>query len=254
MKRKQLLWGMILLTYACLSLANPAPGYAGQADQAQPAKPSTQEPSSVVPQLVLKTYTLAHIKPEELLKAARVLLEDASFSDNMITVLIWNGRIPKFEELLRKLDVEKKTVYFQVFAIVASREPGAKTNDTIENKELKRVLDELRSLWNFNTYNIDGPSFATVREGSEQSIHKLVTNRPLNLLLSNVKVVGEDIGKRTVSIEELKLTGLLGRDQETVFLDTRDTTLKENGYLVAGVSGYGSATIALILVIKAEIK
>jgi hypothetical protein len=235
-------------------LAKPAPGYAGQADQTQPAKPATQEPSSMVSQLVLKTYTLAHIKPEELLKAARVLLEDASFSDNMITVKIWNGRIPKFEELLRKLDVEKKTVHFQVFAIVASREPGAKTNDTIENKELKRVLDELRSLWNFNAYNVDGPSFVTVHEGSEQSVLKLVTNRPLNLFLSNVKVVGEDIGKRTVSIEELKLTGLLGRDQETVFLDTRDTTLKENGYLVAGVSGYGSAAIALILVINAEIK
>ena len=254
MNRKRLLLGMILISCFCLSWANSAPSFSCQADQEQPAKPSTQELSSMVSQLVLKTYTLAHIKPEELLKAARVLLEDASFSDNMITVLIWNGRIPKFEELLRKLDVEKKTVHFQVFAIVASREPGAKTNDAIENKELKRVLDELRSLWNFNTYNIDGPSFVTVREGSEQSSLKLVTNRPLNLFLSNVKVVGEDIGKRTVSIEELKLTGLLGRDQETVFLDTRDTTLKENGYLVAGVSGYGSAAIALILVINAKIK
>ena len=39
-----------------------------------------------------------------------------------------------------------------------------------------------------------------------------------------------------------------------VYVDTHDVSVKENGYLVAGVSGYGSATKALILVISAVIK
>jgi len=37
-------------------------------------------------------------------------------------------------------------------------------------------------------------------------------------------------------------------------VDTHDVELKEKGYLVAGVSGFGSATKALILVVSAEIK
>ncbi|MGA2533478.1 MAG: hypothetical protein ABSG19_10635 [Candidatus Aminicenantales bacterium] len=325
-----------------------------------------------MPDLVIKTYALKHIKPEELLKATRIFIEDASFSDSMVTIKIWSSRIPKFEEMLNKLDVEKKTIQFQIFAIRASRErveekkdkAGQETSaadltktggtitarpitsmdfpakytgklvslkfkqtdirdvilylaesaglnvifdpdiqgtvtcdlkdipwdqaldmvlmqnrmgkviegkfmrigwiralspeksEVIENKELNRVLDELRTLWNFKTYEVDGPSFVTVREDSGPNNFKLVTNRQLNVVVSNAKVVGEEPGKRSISIEQLKLIGMdpYRNTIDYVYIDTKDVTLKEKGYLVAGVSGLGSATTALILVVSAEIK
>jgi hypothetical protein len=125
--------------------------------------------------------------------------------------------------------------------------------ETLENKDLKKVLDELNALWNFKSYEVDGPSFLTVKEDSGLNT-KLVTNRPLNLLISNVRVRGGVPGKRTISIEHLKLSGM-ANFVDYVFIDTHDVELKEKGYLVAGVSGYGgSSKQALILVISGEIK
>jgi len=369
MNRKQLLYGMIFLSCLCLIWATPAPCFSSQADQAAQTKSVASESSNKSLGMVMRTYTLKHIKPEEFLKAARLYLTDATSYGQTINVVIYEGSVPKFEEMLNKLDVEKKTIQFQVFAIVASRgrveekknkegqeTPGAdltktggpttakpitsmdfplkytgkpvslkfkqadlrdvvlylaefaglnvifdpdvqatvtcdlkdipwdqaldivlmqnkmgkviegkilrvariralspEKSDAIENKDLKRVLDELKTLWNFKTYEVDGPSFVTVREDTEPNNFKLVTNRALNLVVSNVKVIGDELGKRTVSIEQLKLTGMMNF-ADYVFVDTHDVTLKENGFLVAGVSGYGSATNALILVISAEIK
>jgi hypothetical protein len=134
-----------------------------------------------------------------------------------------------------------------------SRERNPGKGDEIENKELKKVLDELKSLWNFKTYEVDGPSFLTVQEDSGPDNFKLVTNRALNLIVSNVKVRGDEPGKRTVAIEQLKLSGTVNF-ADYIFVDTHDVALREKGYLVAGVSGYGSSSNALILVITAEIK
>jgi type II secretory pathway component GspD/PulD (secretin) len=386
MNWKHLLCGMILLSCLCFLWANPAPCFSSQSDQAAQTKNVAPESSNKSLGMVIKTYTLKHIKPEEFLRAARLYLTDSTSYGNTINVVIWEGNVQKFEELLNKLDVEKKTIQFQVFAIVASRDreevrqskeirersgpvqavpitlidvptnqaapaaaPSSKItvsaaqkekyagetislkfkeadlrdvvlylaefahlnvvfdadvrgvvtcnlenipwdqaleiilkqnnmgktiegkvlrvaplrilnreqnpekSDTIENRELKRVLDELKTLWNFKTYEVDGPSFVTVREDSGPDNFKLVTNRALNLVVSNVKVMGDEPGKRTVSIEQLKLTGMTNFT-DYVFVDTHDVTLKEKGYLVAGVSGYGSSTNALILVISAEIK
>jgi hypothetical protein len=318
----------------------------------------SQAGQSVVESRQIKSYTLKHIKPERFLQAAKLFYEDATFVDQTITVKIWNSRIPEFEALLKKLDVERKTVQFQVFAVIASRKPvneqslggatetppaamgdipvagdavtlklkdgklrdvvlylanvarlnvvfdaavqGVVTCDlkdipwkkaleivlaqnrmdmaiegnvlwiapagrlgdirssarrtSLENKDLKNVLDELNTLWNFTSYEVDGPSFLTIREDSGSNSYKLVTNRPLNLLVSNVRVSGEEAGKRTISIEQLKLSGM-ANFVDYVYLDTREVTLKEKGYLVAGVSGYGSSSErALILVINGEIR
>jgi hypothetical protein len=372
MIRKQLIFGTVILICLSVIRGNSAPRFSSQVDQAAQAKNVVPESSNKTLGMVMKTYTLKHIKPEEFLKAARLLLSDATTYGNTINVLIYEGNVLKFEEMLGKLDIEKKTIQFQVFAIVASREreedrkmkesreqsaavaltaslpssnqkmsPPAKEkytgelislnyketdlrdvvlnlakfarlnvvfdadvrgivtcnlqeipwdqaldiilrqnnmgktlegnvlrvaplrvlsreqnpdkSDVIENKELKRVLDELKALWNFKTYEVDGPSFVNVREDTGPNNFKLVTNRALNLVVSNVKVIGDEPGKRTVSIEQLKLTGMMNF-ADYVFVDTHDVTLKEKGYLVAGVSGYGPATNALILVISAEIK
>ena len=358
MNRKRLFLGMIIVSYLCLGCANPVLCFSRQDDQGQPTKAATQELPSKFPQSVLKTYTLKHIKPEAILDMALLYVIQAKYFENMLTVRIMDDQIPKFEELLNKLDVEKKTIQFQVFAIVASRdqdeerktilpspspkpspsekekytgepitlkyketdlrdvvlglaqfarlnvifdadvrgivtcnlqdvpwdqaldiilkqnnmgktiegkvlriaplrilsrEQNPEKGDVIENKDLKKVLDELKTLWNFKTYEVDGPSFLSVHEDSGPNNFKLVTDRSLNLVVSNVKVLGDEAGKRTVSIGQLKLTGRTNF-VDYVFVDTADVLLKEKGYLVAGVSGYGSAANALILVISAEIK
>ncbi len=331
-----------------------------QQNPLQQKKAANQDASGQTPdrlQIVIKTYTLEHIKPDELLRATKFYYEDASFVDNLVTLRIWNNRVPAFEEMLAKLDVERKTVQFQVFAVIASRlqdvkrklkegieesvtQKGGKgteqrvslkftdtnlrdivrymaelaglnvvfdaavkgvvtcdlnevtwmqaldlilkqnkmdkaiegnvlwiapigrlgrvrsssTHETLENKDLKKVLDELNSLWNFSTYEVDGPSFLTLRETSGPNSFKLVTNRPLNLQVTNVKVRGTEIGKRTIFIEHLKLSGM-ANFVDYVFIDTHDVVIDEKGYLVAGVSGYGSSSHqALILVLNAEIK
>ncbi len=371
MIRKQLIFGTVILICLSVIWGNSAPCFSSQADQDQ-QKASVSKPETNATRLIIKTYILKHIKPEAILSVARLYAAEASFFENNLTLKIWDYQITKFEEMLNKLDVEKKTIQFQVFAIVASRDreedrkmkesrdqaaavaltaslpssnqktsPPAKEkytgelislnyketdlrdvvlmlakfarlnvvfdadvrgivtcnlqeipwdqaldiilrqnnmgktlegnvlrvaplrvlsreqnpdkSDVIENKELKRVLDELKALWNFKTYEVDGPSFVNVREDTGPNNFKLVTNRALNLVVSNAKVIGDEPGKRTVSIEQLKLTGMMNF-ADYVFVDTHDVTLKEKGYLVAGVSGYGPATNALILVISAEIK
>ncbi len=383
---RRTLWVWSLTILLAMSLSGPVPGFSGQTGPEFSAALETKSASdlqvSLEPQaasqvksgsneLIIKTYTLKHIKPEAVVNVARLYDAEASFYDNVLTVKIWSYRIPAFEELLKKLDVEKKAIQFQVYAVVASRDgeeagrpsesrsqaapiasPGAanvkqkagspgtasysgapitlKFNEAdlrtvvlylagfahlnvvfdpdvrgvvtcnlenipwdqaldiilaanqmgkiqdgntvriaplrvlaggavqektaaIENKDLKRVLDELKALWNFRSYEVDGPSFVTVKEDSGPDNFKLVTNRQLNLIVSNAKVVGDEPGKRTITVEQLKLTGMTNF-VDYVFVDTHDVSIKENGYLVAGVSGFGSATKALILVISAVIK
>jgi type II secretory pathway component GspD/PulD (secretin) len=378
MNRNRLLIASVLVAMIGSVLAPRARPFSGPVSQEPARQPAVESqkanPPKQMPQQVVKTYTLKHIRPEAILDVIGLYVDaKASHIGNVLTVKIWDYQVPKLEELLKKLDIEKKTVQFQVFAVVASREsgeerrpeaakgqaaavaqtatlkssPGAKTiaagepsykgepisiklKDTdirdvvlyianiarlnvvfdaevrgtiscniedmpwdqaldlilkqaqmgrkiegktlqvaplkifgseqgqrkaeaLENRELKKVLDELKALWNFKAYDVDGPSFLTVLEDSGPNNFKLVTNRALNLILSNVRVQGDEPGQRVISIEQLKLTGMTNF-AEYVFVDTRDLALKEKGYLVAGVSGYGSASSALILVLNAEIK
>jgi hypothetical protein len=365
---------IIGLGLCCLVWSYPSADLLGQADQVD-KQTTTAAPPSKQLGMVYRTYALKHIKPEALLRAAKMFFTDATSFDNSVTVLIYEGHIPRFEELLGRLDVEKKTIQFQIYAVVASREreeqktgkvpeetpvnpparigassPAASRGDStekktyrgepislkfkdvdvrdvvltiaelarlnvvfdpqvygkvtcnlkdipwdealdivlsqnrlgqaiegkilkiapqqvvfgreqdldkedvIENKELKKVLDELRAVWNFKTYVVDGPTFLTAREDSAANNVKLVSNRPLNVVITNPKIGPEEAGKRTISIEQVMLTGPSMTSSDTVYLNTHDILLKEKGYLVAGVSGYQSSRSALILVISAEIK
>ena len=146
--------------------------------------------------IVIKTYFLKHIDPDELYEAAKLYLEDATAHKNSISVRIYNKNIPDFEALLKKLDVEKKTVLFKVFTVIASRhEP--KEKEAIENKDLKSVLDELESLWKFKSYKLDGPSFLTVRDGSGYNFFKLVsTAYNFSMHIEHVNVRGGGQGGR----------------------------------------------------------
>jgi hypothetical protein len=206
-------------------------------------------------EIVIKTYFLKYIEPDELLDAAKLYIRDVSAYKDSISVRIYRKHVPDFEALLKKLDVEKKTVQFKVYTVIASREEQEE-KEVIANKDLKRVLDELESLWKFKSYTLDGPSFLTVKDGSGNNYFKLVsTTYNFNLRILHVSLKGEQ-GERIISVGQIQLRQRISAPSgsEQTLINTENVTLKEKGYLVAGVSGIGSSGKALILIINAEIK
>ena len=115
---------------------------------------------------VLKTYQLKHIRPEDLINATRLYIIDSTVYKDTVTVKILNKNVSTFEELLKKMDVEKKSILFKAYTIMAFRESANKQEqEEIEDKELKQVLDELNKLWKFQSYQIDKPFFIDVSLG-----------------------------------------------------------------------------------------
>jgi len=216
---------------------------------------------------VLKTYSLKYISAREFMNAAKFYVLDFSGSENALTVRIQKKNIPAFEDLLKKLDVEKRNIQFQVYTIMASKELPSHTpglienflkNETkeIENRDLKRVLDEMKGLWNFKHYWVDSPSFLMVKDGSVSNSFRLVSNRNLNLSLAQIQVKGDEPGKRIISVGIIQLQESTS-DENSNLINTSDIAFKEKGYLVVGVSGLSSSGwggMALILIINAEIK
>ena len=212
---------------------------------------------------IVKTYSLKFVNSNDLVRAAKFYLYDSTSSGSTLTVKIPRKYIPDFEALLKKLDVEKKNIQLQVYTIFASKtefpkdmmQSEAKEGTSgIEDRELKKVLDELKSLWNFKYYFVESPSFLVVKDGSSQNSFKLVSSRYNHQLnVGDTQIRGEETGKRIISI------GRIWLDQEANFqkgtiIQTSDITFKENGYLVVGVSGSMGSGLALILVISAVIK
>ena len=217
--------------------------------------------------LVVKTYSLKYINTSEFMRSAKFYVYDSTGTESSLTVRIAKRNIPDFEALLKKLDVEKKNIQFQVYAILALKDDplenpwGQTETKEITDRDLKRVLDEMKGMWNFKHYLVDSPSFLIAKDGSGSTRAKLVGRYDLELLLRNVQLRGEEPGKRIVSVGEIGLTQRRGVSAQAgniddVLIDTNDITLKEKGYLVVGVSGLqaGLRNGALILVISAEIK
>jgi hypothetical protein len=214
---------------------------------------------------VLKTYSLKYISVAEFMRSARLFVFDSTGSENALTVRIHRMNIPAFEDLLKKLDVEKRNIQFQVHTIVASKDlpsgdpyENLLKNETkeIENRDLKRVLDEMKGLWNFKHYWLDSPSFLMVKDGSGSNFFKLVSSRDLVMDILHVQVKGDEPGKRIISIGQIQLSQEIMGGGRIKLIDTNDITFKEKGYLVVGVSGFRTSYsgLALILVINAEIK
>ncbi len=221
----------------------------------EPDKQASQDPEEIV----LKTYSLKFITPREISSVAKLYIIDSTGTEDTITVKIMKKNIPEFEKLLKKMDVEKKAVLVKVFTVIASKKQETQEDEVIENKGLKRVLDELNSLWKFQSYKIDGPSFLIVKDGSGSNFFKLVSSTSdLNMYILHVDVRGEKPDKRMVSIGQIQLKWVdsFGKNEQTL-ISTKDVTLKENGYLVVGVSGFPFGKDigrALILIINAEIQ
>jgi len=210
---------------------------------------------------VLKTYQLKHIRPEDLINATRLYIIDATVYKDTVTVKILNKNVSTFEELLKKMDVEKKSILFKVYTIMAFRESREKEEQAeIEDKGLKQVLDELEKLWKFQSYQIDKPFFITVKEDSGSSFFKLASEfyGSLGLRIQQVNLNSDKPGKRNITIGQLKLLSssplASNMGNEQIFIDSNNIKVKEDGYLVVGVSGMSTRGKVLILVISAEIK
>jgi hypothetical protein len=245
--------------------AAAAEQYKAQAEKIQEEQRAAAARQMAELEVVVKTYTLRYVNPRELVEAGRLYLMDQTISNNILTVRMRIRDIPAFEDLIKKMDVEKKNILFQVYTIVASRDPFSEAylktlprspNEEIENKGLKKVFEELKGLWNFKSYFVDNPSFIAVKDGSGLASMKLVTTSYYDLYIHilHVQARGDEPGKRIISVGQIQLTQSL--PVKETLIDTRDLSFKENGYLVVGVSGTGSSEPgkALILVINAEIK
>ncbi len=259
MKTKKGWMSLVLALIALSALAIPtSPALVQDAGQIA-GKPAQDDYVSVI-----KTYTLRYIDPRELLNLAKLYVLNSTASGNIITIQIHKINIPDFEALLRKVDVEKKSIQFRIYTILASRETpeegGGKTprGQSMEslNPEARKVLDELKGLWNFKSYRADNPSFLVVKDGAGSSFCRLVSDwSGFDLHLQNPQINGDEPGKRTIHVGEIQLRQTLANGNVTTLIATSDVTFKENGWLVVGVSGLaGPSAQALILVLGAEIK
>lgn len=198
--------------------------------------------------LVTKTYTLKYVSPREVDRALGAYFHNSSYERNgdLFTVRIIPANLEQFEKMLKELDAPRKAIQFRIFTLIASNE--GKT-ESIDNPDLSRVLKELQKLLSFKAYRLDGVSLLTANDRSDRSSIKLSSHTPklnLSFNLFRIKVMKEK-GDRLVKIQSLEL-----KHEKTVLIGT-SATIKENGYLVAGVSKIGENGDSLILVINADI-
>lgn len=211
---------------------------------------------------VTRTYFLDHVPPwtvERTLKA--YLLRPAVYDrgKNVITVVLKKSDLPRFERLLKKIDVERKEILFRVFTVIASN--TSRESDVFANKDLERVLTELHKVLSFRSFRLDGVSALTVRDGQEKGNLMLASSATLELELENIAIKTNASGKRSVGFRfELKQTHdkpVQMKEGPQFIRDEllqSETSVKENGFLVAGVSKIGKNGDSLVLIINAEIK
>lgn len=209
-----------------------------------------------VSHVVTKTYVLKYVRPDVVRNTLRQYFGQYSYDNNsnMLTIKIYRENIPKFEELLKKLDVEKKKILIRIFTVIASNEGKA---GVVRNKDLQQVLSELQKVLSFKSFHLDGASAITVNDGQDCEL-RLSSKSPLLLELDDISIKGEKQGERTIAFEfELrqKTEPFVLKDGNIVYetLIESETSVKEKGYLVAGVSKIGNGD-SLVLVINAEIK
>jgi hypothetical protein len=265
-----LMTAISLLAGSSLSLFAQTAKEAPAAQEASTAAAQTQAVEQKEPQkkpaaddrnyMMVKTYELKYISATEFMRSAKFYVLDSTGTESSLTVRIYGNNIPEFEALLKKLDVEKRNIQFQVYTIIASKDqpPERFKNNFVSetqgiaDKDLKRVLDEMKGLWNFKYYWVDSPSFLVVKDGAAGSMFKLVSPYDFDMNVLRVQLRGDEPGKRIISVGQIKLSQTM--NQHSTLIETSDVTFKEKGYLVVGVSGMIGSGQALILVISAEIK
>lgn len=206
---------------------------------------------------VTKTYVLKHITSRTVPEALTKYVWTKSYDNegNMLTVTMPRENIAKFEELLKQLDVEKRKILVRVFTVIASREN--KVSD-IRERGLKEVLGELQKVLSFNSYSLDGVSAITVMEGQRSSALTLSSQSPLRLDIERIRIHGDTPGARAAAFEFSlrQKQDMRNKDGNIIYeeLIASETSVKENGYLVAGVSKIGKNGDSLVLIINVEIR
>jgi len=209
-------------------------------------------------EVITKTYILKNISP----RAAQVTLNQYIYSSsfdndgNMLTVTIPRENIVRFEELLRQLDTEKKKIFIRIFTVIASQD---NKGGEIQNKELKQVLSELQKILTFNSYRLDGVSAISVRDGQHSSTLTLSSQFQLRFDLEHIAIKGNIPGSREIDFKvqlSHKLDTMISGGKEAqatneTLLES-EASVKENGYLVAGVSKIGRSGDSLVLIINVE--
>jgi hypothetical protein len=223
----------------------------------QGKKAEEDKTHSTRPDEVTKTYVLKYVHPETVRHALRHYSGNMAYDPraNLLTVKMFREDVPKFEELLKQLDVEKEKILIRIFTVIASNE--GKTG-AVHNKDLQQVLLELQKILSFNSFRMDGASAITVNDGQHRSQLLLSSHSPLLMRLEDISIKGDKQGQRTVNFNfdlRQKRDPIVMKDGNLVYetLIESETSVKENGYLVAGVSKIGNGD-SLVLVINAEIK
>ena len=229
-------------------------GFVFSEDQEKQAEKSKK--TSAFSDTVTKTYFLEHVSPSIVQRTLAPYIRHCFFDrkGKIFTVIISKEKIPTFEKMLKKLDVEKKKILIRIFTVIASRK--GKSSE-IENKDLKQVLNELEKVLSFKSFRLDGVSALTVTDGQRDSKLLLSSESQLELELDDIYIKGEKRGERTIAFEfrlEQKAEPYVVNGQYVYqTLIESETSVKENGYLVAGVSKIGNGD-SLVLVLNAEIK
>ncbi|MEN8154665.1 MAG: hypothetical protein ABFR75_11650 [Acidobacteriota bacterium] len=191
---------------------------------------------------VEKTYFLKNVSARFVVDSLKVYIVNKSYNGNILSVTIRRDNVEKFEKLLKIIDVEKRKINFRIFAVIGKHDG---TGEKIENKDLKKVLNELKEVLSFKSFKVDGVASLAVMEGARSSSIKLSSKSGLDLKLRlvNVSIKKEKSGKRSVHFHF------------NIFkLIESSTFVRENGYLVAGVSKIGKNGDSLILIINTEIE
>ena len=218
---------------------------------------SEDKKSTNRPDWVTKTYVLKHISPKKVHNTLRRYFYESSYdrNGNMFTVMISKRNVSQFEELLKQLDVEKKTILIRFFTVIASLEGKSAA---VPNKDLQQVLAELQKVLSFKSFRLDGVSAVTVKESQTYSRLSLSSKSPLELTLERISIKGETRDQRNIGFFltlKHRPEPFITKDDTGAYqtLIATETSVKENGYLVAGVSKIGNGD-SLVLVINAEIK
>ncbi len=241
--KKTLITLLILLILSSFS-------FAGRNDKRHTAKNSS----------ITKTYDLKYIKPALVHSTLNSYFSKSDFSRNgkMITLVFRKNQIsqiPQFEKLLKKLDIKKQTVIFRIFTVIASHKSNSENTPPIKG-DLKKVLSELQTIMSFKSFRMDGMSALTAMDGQKSGSIQLSSEGDMKYTFYNLKINGSEKGSRDVDFEfNLKqYTGSFENKQMWKTLQNSKTSIKEGGYLVAGVSKIGRNGDSLILVINTYIK
>ncbi len=193
---------------------------------------------------VKKTYFLKNISAKDAIDTLRIYTETYSLKKNILSVEMARKNIGKFEKILKKIDTEKRRISFRIFSVIGSHKKDS-SGEKFENRDLRKVITELKDVLSFKSFKLDGTAFLNVIDGSNFNGVTLPSKTGLlfKLMLGKVNLrknrSDEDIIYFSFSLSHL--------------MDSR-TFIKNKGYLVAGVSKLGDNGNALILIINATIQ